>query len=110
MGDRGESDAYHRYFVANNLAGLIALSGEAARAVDLLEDAGRDLDLLYPAIREVLRRRHGLMPELLRAASGFREAEYDAFLREHHLPQVGPQWDFYGRGFLLSDIQFWASD
>jgi hypothetical protein len=105
-----DSDVYHRYFVTNNLAGLFALAGNSSRATQMLEDAGKQLHRLYPALRETLKQRHAMMPEAFAAAPGIGREKFDAFLKDRYGPQIGPQWAFYGRGFLLSDIQFWASD
>ncbi len=110
LGEKAESDGFHRYFVANNLAGVLALRGEIDRALQIFEAGRDDLPRFYPAIRETLVRRHALMLEALRAASGLSAEKYDSFLRDRHPPQLGPHWEFYGRGFLLTDIQFWTSD
>jgi hypothetical protein len=110
LGEKSDSDAYHRYFVTNNLAGLFALAGEQSKATQMIADAGQDLNRLYPAIRETLMRRHAMMPEALVAAPSVGAEKFDSFLKDHFSPQMGPQWAFYGRGFLLSDIQFWAAD
>lgn len=110
LAENAESDAYHRYFVANNLAGVFALMGYPSRAIQLLADAEPDLDRLYPAIRATLKRRHEMMPQALGMAADVGMERFDSFLQDHYVPQIGPQWAFYGRTFLLSDIQFWASD
>jgi hypothetical protein len=51
-----------------------------------------------------------MMPEAYKKAQGIGTEKFDSFLKDLYGPQIGPQWKFYGRGFLLSDIQFWASD
>jgi len=108
LGDRTESDGYHGYLIANNLAGLLALAGDIGRATQVLEDAGANLQTILPSVRGALARRHTLMPEALAAASKITAAQFDRFFADNHAPQVGPQWAFFGRGFLFSDIQFWA--
>jgi hypothetical protein len=110
LAEIADSDAYHHYFVTNNLAGLIALAGNSNQATQMLEDAGQNLNRLYPAIRETLKQRHIMMPEAYKKAQGIGTEKFDSFLKDLYGPQIGPQWKFYGRGFLLSDIQFWASD
>ena len=104
------ADAYHRYFISNNLAGLLALAGDLDAASKMLIDAGRDLTHMPLGIRETLVRRHAMMPESIALATELGPAKFDSFLVDHHEIQVGPQWAFYGRGFLMSDIQFWASE
>ena len=104
------ADAYHRYLVANNLGGLLATEGNSSEAIAMLSDAAAGLNRFTPGLRGVFLRRHALMAEALAAAPTLSAMEYDAFLHKHHSPQVGPQWAFYGRGFLFSDIQFWAAE
>lgn len=108
--DHLESDPYHRYFVGNNLAAVHAIRGSTSIAEDLLLIAGTGLPRLYPAIRETLRTRHKILLELLRETAHLSVKEYDSLLLKHYPPQMGPQWAFYGRGVLFSDIQIWASE
>ena len=104
-----ESDTYHRYFVGNNLAGLQISAGELPQAVRLLDDISRGLDRLYPAIRLTMKRRHEILRERLIVPEKMETIEFDKLFTKV-LPQLGPQWSFYGRGFLFSDIQFWSVD
>jgi len=105
-----EPDEYHRYFVGNNLAVLLALANETTRAEELLEGHQSVLKSFYPAIRATMLKRHPLVLRAFSEAGHLSPKEFDRFLLEHHAPQLGPQWAFYGRGFLLSDIQFWSAD
>lgn len=103
-------DVYHRYFVGNNLAALRALAGEVASAENLRQEIGRGLEWLYPAVRETLRKRHELLSPAFADAPHLDPVKFDSYLVDHYASQVGPQWAFYGRGFLFSDIQFWSAD
>jgi hypothetical protein len=103
-----EPDGYHQYFVANNLAGLAAISGDVTRARELLLECGKVIDQFYPAIHATMARRHQLIMQALEQAPTLTAEAWDAFLIERYGMQVGPQWTFYGRGFLLTDIQFWS--
>jgi len=102
-------DGYHRYFVSNNLAGLLALDGNLPRALELVHDCDTLLDQFYPAVQQTMLRRQELIGEAVRQAPNLSPDEFDRFLLQRHGSQVGPQWAFYGRGFLLSDIQFWSA-
>jgi len=110
LGDRGDSDGYHRYFINNNIARILALEGKMEAAKKLLDAVGKDLDDLYPAIQQTLKRRHRMMHEVIASAPTLTTAAFDSYLGDHYEQQVGPQWKFYGRTFLFSDIQFWASE
>lgn len=109
IGD-GAPDVYHRYFVGNNLAALRALDGDVAAAETLRLEIGRGLEWLYPAVRETLKKRHDLLAPAFADAPNLGPEKFDTYLLDHYTTQVGPQWAFYGRGLLLSDIQFWSAD
>ncbi|MDP3072288.1 MAG: hypothetical protein Q8N18_18500 [Opitutaceae bacterium] len=110
LGDEGNSDDYHRYFVGSNLAGLLALAGEKERSARLLSSVRPGLDGLSRSIRETLLRRHELMSGAFARGEELDPITFDSYLRDKHPPQLGPQWSFYGRGFLFTDIQFWSAD
>lgn len=108
--ESGGADPYHRYLTANNLAGLVALGGDPTAARRMLDEVAGGLDRFPPGLRGVFSRRHAMMTEALAAAPTLSATQFDQFLVDRHSPQVGPQWAFYGRGFLFSDIQFWAAE
>jgi hypothetical protein len=105
-----ESDAYHRYFIGSNLAALRALDGNITAAEHLRQESARGLDRLYPAIRQTLQKRHELLAPAFSEASKLGSADFDKYLITRHPRQLGKHWDFYGRGFLFSDIQFWSAE
>jgi len=105
-----EPDEYHCYFVGNNLAALLALAGETQKASELLAKHSQLLDRFYPGLRGTLLKRHPLLVDSLSAAPGLSAGDFDKYVLRHHTSQVGPQWQFYGHVFLLSDIQFWSAD
>lgn len=108
--ESGGADPYHRYLAANNLAGLVALGGDTTAALRMLDEVAGGLDRFPPGLRGVFSRRHAMMTEALAAAPTLNVTQYDRFPGDRHPPQVGPQWAFYGRSFLFSDIQFWAAE
>jgi hypothetical protein len=57
-----------------------------------------------------MKRRQELIRDAIKEAPALSAEEFDAFLLQEHGLQIGPQWAFYGRGFLLTDIQFWSAD
>jgi hypothetical protein len=105
-----EPDGYHRYFVGTNLAALLALDGEIQRALNLIDECAASISQFYPAIHATIIRRHQLFDEAIKEAPTLTPEEFDNFLLQRYGMQVGPQWAFYGRGFLLTDIQFWSAD
>lgn len=103
-------DEYHLYFVGNNLAFLRAVTGNRTDAERIYGGCCAGIEHLYPAVRQTLARRHELLSPVLATARDLGVEKLDAFLSNHYPLQVGPQWQFYGRTFLLSDIQFWSAD
>ena len=108
VGFSKEPDEYHRYFISNNLAALFALSGDLDRAHELINECAAVVDKFYPAIHATMVRRQQLIGEAINEAPNLTPEEFDKFLIQRHGMQVGPQWAFYGRGFLLTDIQYWS--
>jgi hypothetical protein len=104
----GNPDSYHYYFIGNNLAALHALNGKAEIASKIREEIGTRLSYFYPAINQTLRKRHELIAPAFGNGSEFDVQEFDEYLLKKFPAQVGPQWRFYGRGFLFTDIQFWS--
>jgi hypothetical protein len=102
-------DGYHRYFISNNLAGLLGLEGNVARAMELVGHCADVLHEFYPAVRGTLTHRQTLLNEAVRQAPNLSLEAFDGFILQRYGAQVGPQWEFYGRGFLLTDIQFWSA-
>lgn len=106
----GDPDAYHLYFIGNNLAALRSLGGKRNEAEQIWSVISRRLGDFYPAISQTLKKRYELLSEFFSSDSASRLSieEFDRFLLEKYPAQVGPQWQFYGHGFLFSDIQFWS--
>lgn len=110
LGDEADSDAYHRYFLENNLAALLLVTGRKDEALATFERIGELPSRLYPVARRILTRRDELLKEILPSVGDASAESFDTLLRTRFPPQIGPEWRFYGRGFLLTDIQFWSSD
>jgi hypothetical protein len=105
-----EPDGYHRYFLGNNRAVLSAMRGDITAARDLMRECSGLLNQFYPAIKATMTRRHELLSEVINEAARRTPGAVDRLLLEKYPQQLGPQWAFYGRGFLLTDIQFWSGD
>jgi hypothetical protein len=105
-----ESDGYHRYFLGNNIAALLALKGDVSAAQRMMGECGTVLNQFYPAIHATMIRRHELLLEVMSEAPKLTPQTFDDLLFQRYPQQIGSQWAFYGRGFLLTDIQFWSGD
>jgi hypothetical protein len=105
-----EPDGYHRYFLGNNIAALLTLKGDLPAALKMVEECGTVLNQFYPAISATMARRHELLQQAMKEAPQLTSKAFDNVLFDRYPHQVGSQWAFYGRGFLLTDIQFWFGD
>ncbi|MGJ5814476.1 hypothetical protein [Paludibaculum fermentans] len=101
-------DHYHRYFICNNLAICRALTGDIAYARQTFIELSTSLGHFYPALQRTIEARHALMRKAVESWSWANLQDLDAFLTHHSA--IGPQWRFYGRSLLFSDIQFWSTD
>lgn len=110
LADDPQADEYHQYFVGSNLASLLGLMGTTIAGRDLLREQGPLLGRFYPALRATMQRRHELALDQFADSTRLTPREFDLFLLKRYPAQLGPQWSFYGHGFLLSDIQFWSAD
>lgn len=108
---RTDYDAYYVYFIGNNLAGALFASGQVDKAKAVwkrLDQAVRGLD----STRLPYRKRHDIQ------AQCFGEPMHEAspemwdthITRRTAIPLEGPSWSFIGKGFLLSDLQYWSDD
>lgn len=103
-------DPYHKYFIGNNLAALTALTDDNVLARQIYDECLPLVEGLYPTIRETIRERHRLFGAVLRDAQTHGIETLDRVLLGPSQARFGKHWEFYGRGFLLSDIQFWSVD
>jgi hypothetical protein len=106
----GPCDPYHKYFIGNNLAVLTALAGNGAAAKQLYDECFPLIDGLYPTIRETIRERHRLLAAVVGEVQNRGVEDFDRILLGSSQAKLGKHWEFYGRAFLLSDIQFWSVD
>lgn len=105
-----DSDIYHQYFICSNLGTLMMLDGDLTEARSIIESCNQKVDQFYPAIKETIIYRQELLMEIIADPPKIDPVAFDNFLIERYGMQIGPKWKFYGRGFLLTDIQFWTMD
>lgn len=104
-------DAYYAYFVLNNLAGVHYALGDADAARHTWDQAGAALSRIELPIRSYFDRRHALQSSCFDAPAPASVARWEGHIRSAgHAAEVGPGWQHFGRGFLLSDLQYWAED
>lgn len=99
-------DSYYLYFVGNNLSGSLWMQGLVAESAAVWSD-------ISPFVRECvgpmvpyMRARHAIQARIFESEPGVRD--WDGFVTSVASAQVGPGWRFYGRGFLVSELEFWS--
>ena len=105
--DDGIEDEFYRYFISSNLAGLLHVSGQSERGLQMW----RQFDGRVPAIPES-DRCYLLARQTLQVAAFAEVAPgdivgWDNYLQSRWPHHLGPGWRFYGRGLLLTDTQIW---
>ncbi|MFA5862144.1 MAG: hypothetical protein WDA16_10665 [Candidatus Thermoplasmatota archaeon] len=103
------TDSYHRYFVTANRASLAHVLGKQSESQLASDEARRCIGDIYPPIRRVLAARQDTLDAAFANPATISVSELNASVRSIP-PQVGPEWNFFGRAFLFSDIQFWSAD
>jgi AAA ATPase domain len=104
-------DAYYAYFVLNNLAGTQFALGEIDSARETWEKASEALTRIEMPIRPTLDKRHALQAGCLTVAHSLTVTDWERHIFEiGRATEVGPSWRHFARGFLLSDLQYWAED
>ena len=98
-------DNYYRYFIESNLILAKYVQGEVEQACNLWPK----LQNVIPNIpdRTFLNHRHKIIGEILGVAETGNVRVFDDYISQKYPSELGRQWKFYGRGFLLSDIQLW---
>jgi hypothetical protein len=105
---RPSFDSYYTYFVGNNLCGSLFMCGRAADG----EDVWKAITLFVPdfvgPIVPYIRKRHEMQTQMFLADN--RSLDWDEFVGAAAPPQVGPGWQFYGKGFLAAELEFWSDE
>lgn len=100
-------DDYYLFYVYANLAAVRYLQGRCAEAVCLLRENCLKPPVLFKATEKTyLEERSRQWISVMESVEINDPKVFDTYLLDRH-PQK-TQWAFIGRGFLYSDIQFWA--
>jgi Flp pilus assembly protein TadD len=108
MRELGKNDSYYQYFVRSNLAGLLHLSGRRLEAERLWQELETQVPEIAQEDRSYLVQRQRLQAGAFDEVAAGDAAGWQNYLLRRHPVMFGDGWRFYGRGFLMSDIQFWS--
>jgi hypothetical protein len=106
--DLRKDDAYYRYFVQTNMAGLFHLSGRRSEGEQLWHELETRVPTIPQEDRPYLVERQQLQLDAFAEVATGDAAGWHDYLQRKHPVMLGDGWRFFGRGFLLSDIQFWS--
>jgi tetratricopeptide (TPR) repeat protein len=108
LGGLYRPDPYYSYFIRSNLAAVRFHASLLPDPYSAWQELSGLLSSVHEPLRPFLQRRHELL------VAGFSDVNpgdlraWDSYLQSLHPRQLGRPWTFYGRGFLLSDIQHWS--
>lgn len=101
------SDDYYIFYVAANLASVHFLQGHRAEAIQLLKQYCQEAPTLFKETEKAyLQERTAQWIQLFATADFHNCDELETILLNLHPGET--QWNFVGRVFLYSDIQFWS--
>jgi hypothetical protein len=106
--ERQKDDSYYQYFVRSNLAGLLHLVGKTAKAKKLWQTLETQVPEIAREDRPYLLQRQKLQADAFKEVSEGDFVGWQNYLQRKHPRVLGDGWRFFGRGFLMSDIQFWS--
>jgi hypothetical protein len=101
-------DGYYAYFVSTNLTCFEYLVNGGPNARAQWVELATGIPMIPEADRAALQKRHALLTDAFDNVNTGEVERWWSYLNDTAPPQIGPVWNFYGYGFLLSDIQFWS--
>lgn len=107
--ERKNEDNYYEYFLKINFITLNYFLGHKKNLKKKLNDLFNKIPCLPDSDKELLLYRHKAIEKTLLSAEIKSPDDYwDNFLMKKDTMGLGKAWRFWGRGFLLSDLQFWS--
>lgn len=104
-------DAYYTYFIFANLTGVQYALGSDQDARKSWGRATEALKRIEMPIRPYLDRRHAIQTACLDRNTPGTVSDWEDYISQFgNISEVGPGWQHFGRGYLLSDLQYWAED
>lgn len=102
-------DAYHRYLVGANLAGVWHLLGRSTEARELWTSLEKSLPLVPDLDHRLWRARHDVQLGAFEVVETGEIREWFNFPQSRRPKEIeSAAWNFFGRGFVLSDSQIWT--
>jgi hypothetical protein len=103
-----EVDDLHRYLAGTNLASVLYLAGEQARAIELTKTLSPISETAMPPHKVFFRDRHAVLLSAMESGAIYTAAEWHALPAKVLPSGAGPSWRHYGRGFVFTDLQIFT--
>lgn len=99
-------DDYFEYYINTNLAAIYFLNHQYAEAYEKIEKCLNPPLLMKSTEKIYLKKRANKWAGVMKTKLSISFEEFDTYLLKESPEDVA--WQFIGRGFLPSDIQFWS--
>lgn len=106
--EKKSEDNFYEYYLKMNLLTLNSLLGYKKNLKTDLKKLFKRIPCLPDSDKESLMRRHTFYEKSLLSVKFKSPGELDSYLLKKDPMGLGKTWRFWGRGFLLSDLQFWS--
>lgn len=102
---KDDLDPYYIYFISINYASLLFLLGNFTEAKRIWKNMNSKIPNVPDKV--YIETRHNLLAEVINSSEKMDWKVWDEYLSLKNSHTLGKAWKFYGRGFLLSDLQLW---
>lgn len=99
-------DDYFEYYINTNLAAIFFLDHQYAKACDRITKCLKPPLLMKSTEKIYLKKRVNKWADIMNEKQSISFEDFDTYLLKESPDDVA--WQFIGRGFLPSDIQFWS--
>jgi tetratricopeptide (TPR) repeat protein len=107
LSKRSEPEPSMIYLIGTNHCAARFLEGEDFDSIGLWKSFVDVLQAIPYTTRPFLLRRHQLLGTLFESGRTLDAIAFDEYLPRTFPNEIGPQWDNYGRGFRLPEVEFW---
>lgn len=103
-----DADDLHTYLAGTNLASVLYLAGQQARAIDMTKALTQISETAMPPHKVFFRDRHAILLAAMESGVIYTPAEWHALPAKVSPSGAGPSWRHYGRGFVFTDLQIFT--
>lgn len=105
-----EFSAYSVMVVGQNLYSTLHMVGYTDEAKKIYHFVGKHLDKVKFSGADTRKKCHELMWNAFEKVAPGDAQGWDSFLYNNYENRIGGEWDYYCKGFFISDLQYWVDD